>query len=217
MVHDIQTTIIPVLLKLLWLKKIEGKGNIPLDGRFVVAPNHQSFFDDWVVPSIIIPHIGKEVHMYVNRKFFKNPLSRWYLNHQNSIPVEVYGGKDRKKINEKAFKKALYYLKNKEPICVYPEGHRSKDGELQKGKVGAARLAIAAKVPILPVGVIGTRDILPKGKKFPIFKKVIEIKIGKPIYLKKYYGKENNKKVLKEATTLIMKEIGKLANKEYNY
>jgi len=91
------------------------------------------------------------------------------------------------------------------------------DGELQEGKVGAARLAIRAKVPVLPVGVVGTRHILPKGKTFPRIKKIIRINIGKPIHLKEYYGHENNKKVLKEATNLIMKRIAGLISKEYMY
>ncbi len=217
MIHSIQSLTILPLLKLIWIKKIKGISNIPLDGRFVVTPNHQSFFDDWIVPGIIDPLVNKELHMYVNRNYFKNPLFRWYLKHHKCIPVEVHKVKDKKEINEKAFQKALYYLENKEPICIYPEGHRSPDGELQKAKFGAARLAITAKVPILPIGLIGSRDILQKGKTFPKIKKIIKLNIGKPIYLKEYYGKENNKKILKEATTLIMKEIAKLTRKKYRY
>lgn len=217
MIHPIQRLILPPLLKLFWIKEIKGIENIPKNGRFVVTPNHQSFFDDWIVPSVIALHLDKELHMYVNRNYFKNPLFRWYLNHHKSIPVEVHDSKDKKEVNEKAFQKALHYLKNNEPVCIYPEGHRSLDGELQKAKFGAARLAIAAKVPVLPVGIVGSREVLQKGKTFPRIKKIIKLRIGKPTYLKKYYGMENNKKVLKEATTLIMKEIAKLINKEYRY
>jgi len=217
MLHPIQSLTIPPLLKIIWIKEIKGVEHIPLDGKFVATPNHQSFFDDWIVPSVIGLHLDKELHMYVNSNYFKNPLFRWYLNHHECIPVEVHKTKDKKEVNERAFRKALYYLKNKEPVCIYPEGHRSSDGKLQRGKFGAARLAIAAKVPVLPVGIIGSRDVLGKGKIFPSIKKVIRFKIGKPIYLKRYYGKENNKKILKEATKLIMKDIGKLINKEYRY
>ncbi len=217
MLHPIQSLTIPLLLKLIWIKEIEGIRNIPKDGRFVATPNHQSYFDDWIVPSIIGVHLDKELHMYVNRDYFKNSLFRWYLKRHECIPVEVHNTKDKKEVNEKAFKKALYYLKKKEPVCIYPEGHRSSDGELQEGKFGAARLAIAAEVPVLPVGIIGSGYVLGKGRVFPRIKKVIRFKIGKPIRLKRYYGKENNKKILKEATNLIMKEIGKLINKEYRY
>ncbi|KKR78536.1 MAG: Acyltransferase family protein [Candidatus Nomurabacteria bacterium GW2011_GWA2_40_9] len=217
MVHAIQKLIIPPLLKCIWIKEIKGIDNIPSDGRFVATPNHSSYFDDWIVPSIIIPHLDKKLHMYVNRSYFKNPLSRWYLEHTKAIPVEVHQSKNRKKINENAFKKALYYLKHKEPIGIYPEGHRTLDGKLQKAKPGAARLALAAKVPVLPIGVIGTFDLLPKGKVAPKFKKCVIVKIGKPLYFKKYYGKEDNKKVLEKVTREIMKNIGKLTRQKYNY
>ena len=217
MVHTIQKLIIPPLLKCIWIKEIKGVDNIPTDGRFVAAPNHSSYFDDWIVPSIIIPHLDKELHMYVNNAYFKNPLSRLYLKHSKAIPVEVRKNKNRKKINEHAFQKALYYLKNMEPICIYPEGHRTLDGQLQKAKPGAARLALAAKVPVLPVGVIGTFDLLPKGKVIPKFKRCVIVKIGKPLYFKKYYGKENNKKALGLVTTNIMKEVAKLIGREYKH
>lgn len=217
MIHPIhRCTIIP-LLKLFLIKEIKGIENLPKDGKFVVTPNHQSFFDDWIVPIEVVLNLDKQLHMYVNRSYFKNPLSRWYLNHTGSIPVEVHNTEDKKEVNEKAFKKALQYLKNKEPICIYPEGHRSLNGKLQEAKVGAAHLAIAAKVPILPIGITGSRAVWKKGKKFPRIKKIIKLTIGKPIYLDKYYGNENNKKILKEATTLIMKEIAKLINKRYRY
>ncbi|MBW2988937.1 1-acyl-sn-glycerol-3-phosphate acyltransferase [Candidatus Woesearchaeota archaeon] len=217
MIHPIQRLIVPPLLKLVWVKEIKGIENIPRDGLFVVTPNHQSFFDDWLVPSIIMPYLGKELHMYVNRNYFKNRLFRMYCNHHKCIPVEVHESRDKKELNEAAFQKALYYLRKKEPICIYPEGHRSFDGELQKAKVGAARLAIAAKVPVLPVGISGSREVLPKDKSFPSLKRKISIIIGKPIQLNNYYGHEDDRMALKEATALIMKEIAGLIGKEYNY
>ncbi len=214
--HPIQLRVIPFLLKRIWIKKIEGMENIPKDGRFIVTPNHQSFIDDWLVPSIIAPSIGRGMHMYVNRDYFKNRLFRLYLNHAQSIPVEAHKSKDKKEVNERAFRTAIKYLNKKEPMCIYPEGHRSPDGKLQQGRLGAARLAIATKAPILPVGIAGSREVMAKGTSFPKFKKVIKVRIGNPIHLDRHYGEEN-KKVLKEATTLIMKEIGKLANLEYKY
>ncbi len=215
MLHPIQRIIIPPLLKLVWIKKIEGIKNIPLDGKFVATPNHQSFFDDWIVPSIIAVYLNRELHMYVNRKYFRNPLFRWYLNHHKCIPVEVYNSKDKKEVNEKAFWMAMQYLEKNEPICIYPEGHRSRDGKLQIGKLGAARLAITARVPVLPIGIIGTREVLPKGKIIPKIKKVITVKIGKPIYFKEYYEKGASKKILIKATNKIMREIGKLIGQKY--
>ena len=216
MIHPVQRLIIPSLLKL-WLKEVCGKENVPLDGRFIVTPNHQSFLDDWIPSSIIVPTLNKELHMYVNRKFFKNALFRWYLNNHESIPVEVYKGEGHKKINEEAFKKAIGYLENGEPICIYPEGHRSIDGELQKAKLGAAKLALRARVPVLPFGIIGSREAFPKGTYFPKIRRVVKVKIGKPIFFDRYYGKQDDIKVLSKVTNIIMNEIGKLIGKGYKY
>ena len=217
MIHPIQRLIVPPLLRLMWLKEVRGIENIPKDGRFIVTPNHQSYLDDWIPPSLIVPYLDKELHMYVNSSYFKNPLSRLYLWNHKAIPVEIYGGKDRKKINEKAFKKALSYIKKGEPICIYPEGGRTKDGKLQKAKTGAARLALTAKVPILPVGIVGTRKVWPKGKAFPRIKRIVKVNIGTPLYFNKYYRKQNNKNALSNATRTIMEEIAKLIGKEYKY
>ena len=118
--------------------------------------------------------------------------------------------------NKKAFKLALKYLKKGESVGIFPEGGRTLDGELREAKTGIARLALTSKVPVLPIGVIGSYDVFPKGAKFPKFKR-FDIKIGKLIYFDNYFGKENNKKVLKEVTTKVMKEIAKLINKKYRY
>ena len=101
-------------------------------------------------------------------------------------------------------------------IIIHPEGTRSNDGKLQKAKTGVARLALAAKVPILPVGLIGTFEILPKWKKIPRLSKA-KINIGKLIYFNAYYGKENDKKTIRFVTTKVMKEIAKLTKERYDF
>ncbi len=211
----VKLTLIPIIK--LWIKEVEGLENIPKDGGFIVCPNHSSFYDDVLIPSIVVPKINKTLHMYVNKKYFKNFLLRKFLYWAGSIPVEVYEHPDKKTINEQAFKKAMDYLKKGEPIGIYPEGHRTLDGELQKAKSGAARLALTAKVPILPVGIIGSLNILPKGKMMLRFKKIVKVKIGKPLFFTEYYKKHKDKKTLDDITRTIMKEIGKLTNKNYNH
>jgi 1-acyl-sn-glycerol-3-phosphate acyltransferase len=85
---------------------------------------------------------------------------------------------------------------------------------MQRGKTGVARLALAAKVPVLPVGLVGTFKILPKGKLIPNTKKA-DVNIGKPLYFDKYYGQENNRKTIRKVTNNIMKEIAKLSKQKY--
>ena len=115
-----------------------------------------------------------------------------------------------------ALKWAIKALKDGKVIGIYPEGTRSLTGKLQKAKTGVARLALAAKVPVVPVGLIGMFEILPKGCYIPKFKRAT-INIGNPIYFKKYYNKKINNKILNEITTKIMNEIAKLSNQKYNF
>ena len=99
---------------------------------------------------------------------------------------------------------------------IFPEGTRSIDGKLQQARSGIAKLVIAAKVPVLPIGIIGSHKILPKGKFLPRFKRC-KINIGRPLYFKEYYNKKTNKKILEDITRIIMKNIAKLVDQKYNY
>ena len=103
---------------------------------------------------------------------------------------------------------ALKYLKNNEPVGIFPEGHRTKDGKLQKARKGVARLAVDSKVPVVPIGIVGSYEIWPKGKKLPTLKKC-SVHIGKPLYFKTHDPDKITKK--------IMQEIAKLTNQEYRY
>lgn len=213
MVYPIGKLIVPSIAKL-WIRRITHLENIPRDRPFIIAANHSSFLDDFSVVPIVIMHVNKRVHMYCNDRFYKNKLLAAFLRWARCIPISIQTR--NKAVNKRAFKLALEYLKKGEPVGIFPEGGRSIDGKLREAKTGIARLALSSKVPVLPVGVVGSHKVFPKGAKFPRFKR-FDINIGKLVYFDKYFSKENNKKVLKEVTTLIMKEIGKLTNLEYNY
>ncbi len=101
-------------------------------------------------------------------------------------------------------------------IAIYPEGTRTLTGKLQKAKTGVARLALAARVPVVPIGLIGTFEIMPKGQNYPNLKRAT-VNIGRLMYFDKYYGKENDKKTLRLVTTKIMKEIAKLSGQRYEF
>jgi 1-acyl-sn-glycerol-3-phosphate acyltransferase len=207
-------TKLSIRLAKLWVRNISGLENIPDNGKFIIAANHSSFLDDFLMPGIAILKIKKLVHMYCNDRFYKNKIFAAYLNSSQCIPISIQT--KNKDTNKKAFETALNHLKNNEPIGIFPEGGRSKNGELKEARTGIAKLALTAKVPILPIGLAGSYDVFPRNVKFPKFKRC-EIKIGKPIYLDKYYEESDNQKVLKDITTKIMKEIAKLTGQEYNY
>ena len=99
---------------------------------------------------------------------------------------------------------------------IFPEGKRSLDGKIQKGKTGVVRIALGGRVPIIPMGITGAFEIMPIGKGIPKLKKSVKLKIGKPIYLDKYYKRKITKKLLRNITDEVMKEIAKLSGQRYN-
>ncbi|MFH1641853.1 MAG: lysophospholipid acyltransferase family protein [Nanoarchaeota archaeon] len=196
------------LAKALWIKKVNGLSNIPKDEPFIYASNHGSFIDDLLIPCVIFGHVKKYVHFYCNDKFFKNFFTRKFLEWGRVIPIRVYESPNQKEINKKAFNLALDYLKKNEPVGIFPEGHRTTDGELQKARTGVATLAIKSNVPVVPIGIIGSYKIWPKGKRLPTLNKCI-INIGKPMQFKT----NDKEKITKD----IMIKIAELADLKYNY
>ncbi|MEA2036550.1 MAG: lysophospholipid acyltransferase family protein [Nanoarchaeota archaeon] len=213
MVYPIGKLIVSPLARL-WVRKIDGLGTRLKERHFIIAANHSSFMDDLAIAPMIISYINKKVHMYCNDRFYKNKFFATFLRWGECIPISIQT--KNKEVNKRAFKLALKYLNKGEPVGIFPEGGRSIDGKLREAKTGIAHLALESKVPVLPIGIIGSHKTFPKGAKFPKFKR-FDIKIGQFIYLDEYFSRKNNKKILKEATTLIMKDIGKLIGQEYRY
>lgn len=215
MVYPIsKITILPIYK--LWIRKVYDIDNIPYDKTFIVALNHTSYYDIMIVPCILVPKINKRMHALVNSLYWKNPITRFFLDLWGGIPVFVKKEKNAKAKNKLALEKALNHIKQGDIMMIFPEGKRSPDGKLQKAYTGIAKLALKAKVPVMPCGIIGANKVLPKGKFFPRFARC-EVKIGKLIYFNKYYNKKPTEKLFEEITNKIMKEIAKLSNQKYNY
>lgn len=198
----------------LWLRKADGLNNIPVNEPFILVANHSSYYDSALIHGIVALRIEKRIHPFVDSWFWKVPIIRIFLNVGECIPVYVNKEKGSKEKNREAIKKALHYLKKGELILVFPEGGRSPDGKLKKAYNGAARLALKAKVPVLPIGIIGSHRVLPVGKTLPRLERC-EVKIGKLIYFGKYYNKPINDKILEEATRSVMEQIAKLIGQKY--
>lgn len=213
MVYPISRRIVPIIYSP-WIRKVEGLENIPEGKPFIISSNHTSYFDDFLLPSIIVPRLNNKMHALVNSYYWKYFITRFFLDIWECIPVFVDGGKDSKKKNEQAVEKALNYLKKKEIVMIFPEGTRSKDGRLKKAYTGVAKLALMSKAPVLPCGIIGADKVLPREAMLPRFARC-EVKIGKLMYFDKY--KKTDKKTLEKITRQIMKEIAKLTNQKYNY
>ncbi len=209
MVYSIAKNIIPPVVKF-WVKKVNGMENIPKKGSFILAANHESYFDHLIIICTIVPSLNQKVHFLSKKEHFDNSLKAAWHSWAGAIPL------DRKRGGKKALKLAIKALKHGKIIAIHPEGTRSLTGKLQKAKTGVAQLALLAKAPVIPIGLIGTFEILPKGKYIPKAKKAI-MNIGKPMYFPEYYNKKINKRILREVTTRIMKEIAKLCKQKYNF
>ena len=214
MAYPLSKWIVPAICSP-WIRKTEGSEKIK-DKTFIIAANHSSYFDIFLPPILVVSKINKKIHALANSFYWNNFITKFILNMWEAIPVYVDKEKDSKQKNKLAFQKAVNYLKKNELVMIFPEGARSSDGKLNKAYHGVAKLALAAKVPVLPFGIIDAHKVLPKGKMFPRFKRC-EVKIGKPMYFDKYYNKKINKKILEEITRQIMKKIAKLIGQKYNY
>ncbi len=215
MVYLISKSIISPIIKL-WLRKVNGIENIPKESAFIVAANHSSYYETLLVPSIIVLKINKRMHAFVDSTYWNFFITRFFLDMWQCIPVSVNKEKNSKEKNRVAMETSLNYLKEGHIMMIFPEGGRSHDGKLKKAYTGVAKLALMSKTPVLPIGVIGTNEILPKGSFFPRFKRC-EINIGKPMYFEKSSGKKINKKILNKITRDIMKQIAELIGQKYKY
>ena len=184
--------------------------NIPKKGAFIVAANHESYMDHLIVVCTVMPYLNKKVHFLSKKEHFNNPIKSIWHRWAAAIPL------DREAGGKEALRWAVKALKHGKIIAIHPEGTRTLTGKLQRGKTGVARLALLAKVPVLPVGLIGTFEILPKGKYIPKLKRA-KINIGKPLHFNKYHKRKTTKKLLRTITDDIMKEIARLSNQEYNF
>lgn len=209
MVYPIGKRIVFPIVKL-WIKEINGIENIPKKGPFILAANHASYIDHFVLGYLIIPFLNKKLHFLAKKEHFDNIFKKAWHTYAGAIPI------DRQSGGKEALKWAVKALKEGRIIAIHPEGTRSLTGKLQEAKTGTARLTLATKAPVIPIGLIGTFEILPKGKYIPKLKRAA-MNIGKPMYFPEYCNKKINKRVLREATNKIMKEIAKLCRQKYNF
>ena len=140
-------TIIPLVK--LWVGKVNCIENLP-KGAFIVAANHASYMDHLIIAGYIISHLNKKVHFLAKKEHFDNIFKKAWHTYAGAIPL------DRQSGGEETLKWAIKALKDGKIIAIHPEGTRSLTGKLQKAKTGVAKLALKAKVPVIPIGLIGT-------------------------------------------------------------
>jgi 1-acyl-sn-glycerol-3-phosphate acyltransferase len=199
------------LLKLLFRPRIEGLENIPEEGPAIIAGNHLSFSDHFLMPAILprrITFLAKQE--YFTGPGFKGALIASFFRSAGQIPVDRTGGKAA----HPAVAEALAVLGRGELMGVYPEGTRSHDGRLYKGRTGVAVMALKAQAPVVPCAMVGTFEIQPPGRLVPKIRRVT-IRFGKPLDFSRFEGLEGDRFVLRSIVDEIMYVIMELSGQEY--
>lgn len=191
----------------IFMKKARGLDNLPRKKPYIIAVNHASFADPVFMTVALRKKLGSDVrHIYFIAKRKIIWLIFTYRVAEKLFNLLIINPRKKEKVVERAEK----LLARKKILAVFFEGTRSWTGRVQKGKTGTVRIALDTKLPVVPIGLVGTRDFWPRGKIFPRFKKNIRVNVGRPISFKKYYNKKINKKLLRELTGIIEDEVKKL-------
>jgi 1-acyl-sn-glycerol-3-phosphate acyltransferase len=201
-----------VALKLVFRPWSRGRRNLPRRGPVILASNHLSFSDHFFGP---LPLPRKVVFLakaeYFTGKGIKGLASRAFFSGVGQIPIDRTGGE----ASERALRSGLRVLAEGNVLGIYPEGTRSPDGRLYRGRTGVARLALESRAPVVPCAMIGTFEFLPPGSHNPRFSVRPGVIFGKPMEFSRYYGREKDREALRAVTDEIIAEIAKLSGQEY--
>jgi 1-acyl-sn-glycerol-3-phosphate acyltransferase len=203
--------ILTPVLRVLFRPWVEGAEHIPQTGAAIFASNHLSFSDSIFLP-LMVP---RKITFLAKADYFtgtgvKGMLTKAFFAGVGQVPIDRSGGA----ASEAALQTGLRILREGHLLGLYPEGTRSPDGRLYRGKTGIARMALEAGVPVIPVAMINTDVVQPTGKKIPRLGRV-GIRIGKPLDFSRYAGMETDRFVLRSITDEIMYELMLLSGQEY--
>lgn len=199
------------ILRTLFRPWVEGGDHIPVDGGAILASNHLSFSDSIFLPLVVprkITFLAKAD--YFTGSGFKGKLTKGFFAGVGQVPIDRSGGAK----SEAALLTAKRILAEGSLLGLYPEGTRSPDGRLYRGKTGVARMALEAGVPVVPVGLVGMFDIQPPGRRLPKIRPV-SMTFGKPLDFSRYEGMEGDRFVLRSITDELMYELMLLSGQEY--
>ncbi|MDT3399039.1 lysophospholipid acyltransferase family protein [Streptomyces sp. B1866] len=200
-------------LKVTFRPWVEGLENVPAEGPAILASNHLSFSDSFFLPAVL----DRKVTFIAKAEYFTAPgvkgrLTAAFFKGVGQLPVDRSGARGA---GEAAVRSGIEVLEHGGLFGIYPEGTRSPDGRLYRGKPGGlARVALATGAPVIPVAMIGTEKIQPPGKVVP---KLLRpgIRIGRPLDFSRYHGMEGDRFILRSVTDEVMYEIMKLSGQEY--
>jgi 1-acyl-sn-glycerol-3-phosphate acyltransferase len=199
-------------LRIIFRPWAQGTENVPREGPAILASNHLSFSDHFFAP---LPLPRKVVFLakaeYFTGRGLKGLISKAFFSGVGQIPVDRAGGE----ASERALRTGLRVLASGELLGIYPEGTRTPDGRLYRGKTGVARLALESRSPVVPTAMIGGFEFQPPGKIAPRLRIRPGVRFGPPLDFSRYYGMEHDHVVLRAMTDEIMYELMKLSGQEY--
>jgi 1-acyl-sn-glycerol-3-phosphate acyltransferase len=199
------------ILRLTFRPYVIGAENVPEEGPAIFASNHLSFSDSFFLPLMVPRRVTFLAKIdYFTGTGIKGKLTSMFFRGAGQLPVDRTGGS----ASEAALRTGLRVLRRGDLLGIYPEGTRSPDGRLYRGKTGVARMALEANCPVLPVVMIGTEKIQPPGRRIPRLGRV-GMEIGKPLDFARYEGMEDDRFVLRSITDEIMYELMELSGQEY--
>ena len=210
MAYWIIKAIVKPLMLGLYRIRVEGLENVPKKGAAIIAANHVSFLDSFFIPLVIK---RRKMTYLAKADYFKSWKTSWFFKSVGQISCERDGGSK----SQQSLEIALDVLKEKHLLGIYPEGTRSPDGALYRGRTGVARLALTSGAPVIPVGLVGTDKVMPKAAKIPklLGRVEVTVRFGKPLDFSRYAGRETDRFVLRSVTDEIMFEIMQLSGQVY--
>ncbi|PWI42712.1 lysophospholipid acyltransferase family protein [Streptomyces sp. ICBB 8177] len=209
--YVLKYVILGPLLRLLFRPRIEGLEHVPEEGAAIVAGNHLSFSDHFLMPAIL----PRRITFLAKQEYFTGPglkgaLIAAFFRSAGQIPVDRTGGR----ASQSAVEEALKVLRRGELMGVYPEGTRSHDGRLYKGRTGVAVMALKSGAPVVPCAMVGTFEIQPPGRVLPRIRRVT-IRFSEPMDFSRFAGMENERFVLRSVVDEIVYAIMELSGQEY--
>jgi 1-acyl-sn-glycerol-3-phosphate acyltransferase len=198
-------------LRLIFRPQVEGRQHLSPRGAAIIASNHVSFSDSIFMPLMVkrkVTFVAKAE--YFTGKGIKGLLTKMFFVGAGTIPVDRSGGRAA----QAAIETGLRILREGKLFGIYPEGTRSPDGRLHRGKTGVARLALEAGVPVIPVAMLNADEIQPPGKLIPKIKRV-KIRFGPPLDFSRYAGMAGDRFIERAVTDEIMYELMTLSGREY--
>jgi len=203
--------VIGPVIKAVFRPWIVGRRNVPAEGAAILASNHLSFSDSIFLPLMIdrrMAFLAKSD--YFTGRGLKGWATRMFFIATGQLPIDRSGGK----ASEASLNTGLGVLGRGELLGIYPEGTRSPDGTLYRGRTGIARMALEARVPVIPVVMVDTGAVMPIGRRLPRVGRV-GIVIGEPLDFSRFEGMESDRYILRSVTDEIMVALQRLGEQRY--